>query len=65
VLISGSADEQMDASRYQAAMQVPGRTVRTVLVPDLNHMRVLADPAGIAAIVEAMLSPDPNVGDAK
>jgi pimeloyl-ACP methyl ester carboxylesterase len=65
VLISGSADELMDASRYEAAMQVPGRTVRTILVPDLNHMGVLADPAGIAAIVAAMLSPDPNVGAAK
>jgi pimeloyl-ACP methyl ester carboxylesterase len=63
VLISGSADELMDASSYAAAMQVPGRSVRTVLVPDVNHMGVLADPAGITAIVEAVLSPDPGLGN--
>ena len=65
VLISGSADELMDASRYEAAMQLPGRSVRTVLLPGVNHMGVLADPSGIAAIVEAVLSPDPSVGNRK
>jgi hypothetical protein len=48
----------MDASSYEAAMQLPGRSVRTVLVPGVNHMGVLADPSGIAAIVEVVLSPD-------
>jgi pimeloyl-ACP methyl ester carboxylesterase len=65
VLISGGADELMDASSYEAAMQLPGRSVRTVLVPGINHMGVLADPAGIAAIVEAVLAPDPHLGNRK
>ncbi len=54
VLVSGSADELMDASSYEAAMQVSGRSLRIVLVPDVNHMGVLADPAGIAAIVDGV-----------
>jgi pimeloyl-ACP methyl ester carboxylesterase len=65
VLISGGADELMDASRYEAAMQLPGRNVRAVLVPGVNHMGVLADPAGITAIVEAVLAPDPHLGSRK
>jgi pimeloyl-ACP methyl ester carboxylesterase len=64
-LISGSADELMDASSYEAALQVSGRSVRTVLVPGVNHMGVVADPAGIAAIVGAVLSLDPRVGNRK
>jgi pimeloyl-ACP methyl ester carboxylesterase len=65
MLISGSADELMDASSYEAAMQLPGRVVRTILVPGINHMGVLADPAGITAIVEAVLAPDPHLGNRK
>jgi pimeloyl-ACP methyl ester carboxylesterase len=64
-LVSGSADELMEASSYEVAMQLPGRIVRPVLVPGVNHMGVLADPAGIAAIVEAVLSPDPYLGNRK
>jgi pimeloyl-ACP methyl ester carboxylesterase len=56
VVISGSADELMDASSYEAAMQLSERSVRTVLVPGINHMGVLAEPSGVAAIVEAVLS---------
>jgi pimeloyl-ACP methyl ester carboxylesterase len=59
VLISGSADELMDAGSYEAAMQMPGRSVRTVLVPSVSHMGVLSDETGIAAIVEAVLAPGP------
>jgi pimeloyl-ACP methyl ester carboxylesterase len=65
VLISGDADELMDAGRYEAAMQLPGRSVRTVLVPGINHMGVLADPSGIAAIVEAVISSHPRLGSRK
>jgi pimeloyl-ACP methyl ester carboxylesterase len=64
-LVSGSADELMDANSYAATMQLPGRNVRTVLVPGINHMGVLADPAGITAIVEAVLAPDPHFGNRK
>ena len=63
VLISGSADELMDASGYETVMQLPDRSVRTVLLPGVNHMGVLADPAGIAAIVDAVR--DPSVGNRK
>jgi alpha-beta hydrolase superfamily lysophospholipase len=65
VLVSGDADELMDANKYEAAMQLPGGGVRTVLVPGINHMGVLADPSGIAAIVDAVLSPNPRVGSRK
>ena len=50
-LIAGEADELMDAPAYQSAVAPLG--VRVTLLPGVDHMGVIYQPAALAAIVAA------------
>jgi pimeloyl-ACP methyl ester carboxylesterase len=52
-VICGSKDELMDASRYDEAMRGAGGPVRTVILPEVDHMGILAAQSALDAIVAA------------
>lgn len=52
-VICGSRDELMDADKYEDAMQGSGSEVRTVIVPEADHMGILAAQPALQAIVAA------------
>jgi hypothetical protein len=49
-VIAGESDELMDAAAYQSALPPPG--VHVVILPNIDHMGVVYQPAALAAIVE-------------
>jgi alpha-beta hydrolase superfamily lysophospholipase len=53
-VICGSADELMDASRYDEAMRGVGPEVRVTIVPGVNHMGIVAAPSALSAIVASI-----------
>ena len=53
-VISGADDELMYADRYANVMRRPGLDLKTVVIPHVDHMSVVAAPAAIEAIVAAI-----------
>jgi pimeloyl-ACP methyl ester carboxylesterase len=54
-LISGGSDELMDPAAYKNVL--PPLGVHVVLLPNVDHMGVVYQPAALAAIVETTLRP--------
>ena len=53
-VITGARDELMDAGRYAELVEAPGRRARSIVIPEVDHMTVVADPRAIAATLEAI-----------
>jgi alpha-beta hydrolase superfamily lysophospholipase len=54
VVVSGTADELMVADKYEAVIREARADGRTVLVPGVDHMGLLKEPAALVAIVKAV-----------
>ena len=55
-LIAGADDELMDVANYQ---QTVGPRVPVQLIPSVNHMAVVSDPAAVSAIADELLKDGP------
>ena len=51
-VIAGARDELMDAARYAEFVEAPGRAAKSIVIPDVDHMTVIADPRALASIIE-------------
>jgi pimeloyl-ACP methyl ester carboxylesterase len=52
-VVCGSKDELMDAGKYEEAVKGAGTAVRTVIVPEVDHMGIVAAGPALQAIVSA------------
>ena len=55
-VIAGADDELMYSDRYADVMRRPGLDLKTVIIPNVDHMGVVAAPTAIEAIVAALKS---------
>lgn len=55
-LLVGARDETMDADRYAPFLAPAGEAVSVRVLPELDHVGLIARPAGIAATVRAVAS---------
>lgn len=51
-VFSGSADELMDSSRYEAAMGSVLPSIKVRLLAGINHMGIVADPRAVSVIAD-------------
>lgn len=49
-IVSGAKDELMDSARYEEVVRSNGGKAGVVVIPGTDHMRLLDDPAAIAAV---------------
>ncbi|MBA4013793.1 MAG: alpha/beta hydrolase [Phenylobacterium sp.] len=57
LVLAGSQDQQFHADRYAPEFQAANPKVRVQLVPGLDHVGLVTQPAGLAAITAAFLRP--------
>ena len=51
-VFSGSADELMDASKYESALRGMSPSVKVRLLDGINHMAIVADPRAVSVIAD-------------
>ena len=51
-IVSGSRDELIDTARFEEVVGSSGGRAQVIVVPDVDHMRLLDDPKAIAAVKE-------------
>jgi non-heme chloroperoxidase len=56
-IVAGKADELLYSDRYQALFEKAGRPIHVRLVPDVGHVGLILDKAGINAIISELLLP--------
>ena len=57
LVLVGAQDQQFHAERYEPEFQVANPKVRVQLVPGLDHVGLVTQPAGLTAITAAVLRP--------
>jgi alpha-beta hydrolase superfamily lysophospholipase len=51
-LFAGRADELMESAKYEAAMRSVSPSIKVRLLPDINHMGIVADPRAVSVIAD-------------